>query len=287
LDEFIGLLKTTTPDLTKILVRKWMISAIEAVFSEKGFAAQGVLVIQGEQGTHKTTFIKSLVDPLLNAVKTGQLLDPSNKDSVLESSNYWIVELGELDSTFRKADIARLKAHITRDMDELRRAYARKSSHMARRTVFAATVNESRFFVDETGNRRWWVLSLTEAINTRHGLDMKAIWREVYELWQAGENSELDKETLALLNKENEQYSFLDPFEEKLDHHFYWDREPCQWLGATQVLDEIGYDKPTKADLKRMGDILAKRKLNKGTGRRRCSYHMPQRRPYNYIDNND
>lgn len=285
LDQFIGLLKTTNPELSKVLIRKWMISAVESVFSKRGFSAQGVLVIQGAQGTHKTTFVESLVDPLLNAVKTGQLLDPSNKDSVLESSNYWIVELGELDATFRKADIARLKAHITKSQDELRRAYARKSSHMARRTVFVATVNESRFFVDETGNRRWWVISLTEAINTRHGLDMQAIWREVYELWLNGETSQLDKDTFDALNESNQQYLFADPFEEKVDVSYYWDRSPCRWMNATEILEEIGYERPNKSDLKRMGDVLAKRNLQKGTGRRRYSYYMPQRKPYPVMEN--
>lgn len=275
LDQFISLLKTTNPELSKVLIRKWMISAVEAVFSERGFAAQGVLVIHGEQGTHKTTFIQSLVDPLLNAVKTGQLLDPSNKDSVLESSNYWIVELGELDATFRKADIARLKAHITKDQDELRRAYARKSSHMARRTVFVATVNESRFFVDETGNRRWWVISLTEAINTRHGLDMQAIWREVYDLWQAGETSDLDKETLAKLNEQNEDYLFIDPFEEKILSRFNQDRPNAQWMTTSDILESIGYDKPSKADATRASAKIKKLGYNQGQGKLRRHFNMP------------
>lgn len=285
LDEFIGLIKTTNDTLSRVLIRKWMISAIESVFSERGFSAQGVLVIQGAQGTHKTTFIESLIDPMLNAVKTGQLLDPSNKDSVLESSSAWIVELGELDATFRKADIARLKAHITKSQDELRRAYARRSSAMVRRTVFVATVNESRFFVDETGNRRWWVVSLTDSINTRHGLDMQAIWREVYELWKSGETSALDRNTFNALNESNQQYLFEDPFEEKVQTFYYWDRQPSRWLCASEILDEIGYDKPTKSDLKRMGDILARLGLKKGTGRKRYSYFIPQRKPYTVICN--
>ncbi len=278
-NRFLATIKTTDDNMSYLLLRKWMLSAVYALFNDTNFCAQGVLVIQGEPGTHKSSFIMSLVPQEMRAIKGGLSLDPSKKDDIFTSAEYWIAELGELDATFRKADIARLKSHITNDVDDVRRAYAIRNSRMIRRTVYAATVNESRFLVDTTGNRRWWTISITEPINTRHGLDMQQIWRSVYELYLKEEEPFLTKQEMLLLNENNKEYELLDPFYEKLITTFYWDHPPSVWMNSSQILNEIGYEKPNKADLKRMGDILSTQmKLRRGSGRLRYSYMMPDRK---------
>ena len=146
---------------------------------------------------------------------------------------------------------------------------------MARRSVLAATVNESRFLVDVTGNRRWWTISITEPINTRHGLDMQQVWRAVYELWKQGESPILLLNELEMLNGLNTEFEYLDPFELKLQEHFDDDWKNRIWMNATQVLDVIGYDKPNKSQTTQMGNILMKKGYEKGTGRLRYSYKMP------------
>jgi putative DNA primase/helicase len=280
--KFLTCIRTTNDDLSYVLIRRWMISAVTAAFSTGNFAPQGVLVIHGEQYTHKSSFIMSLAPKEFRAIKGGLILDPSKKDDVLTASQYWIAELAELDATFKKADSNRLKGFINLDEDSIRKPYAMKDSKMVRRTVFAATVNESKFLIDTTGNRRWWTVSITEPINTYHGLDMQQVWREIYEMYLHGESPNLSKQELQQLNSSNESYEYLDPFYEKFHNAFYWDRDPCQWMNASQVLSEMGYDKPSSGDLKRMGDILTKMKLQKGTGRLRYSYYVPQLKPYGY-----
>ncbi len=97
--------------LRNLLVRKWLLSAVAAVLMPRGFKARGVLTLQGDQGLGKTTWIVALVpDTLLRdcAVKVDHHLDASNKDSTLIAISHWMVEIGELDSSFRK-DVARLK----------------------------------------------------------------------------------------------------------------------------------------------------------------------------------
>src|SRR5690606_39387898 len=148
--------------------------------------AEGVLVFQGPQNLGKTSWLKSLAPRELRLIKDGMMLRPDDKDSVKQVCSFWLVELGELDSTFRRADIAQLKAFITQDTDVLRRPYARRESTYARRTVFFGSVNPREFLHDETGNRRYWTIEC-ESINSRHGLDMQQVWAEVLELWRAGE----------------------------------------------------------------------------------------------------
>jgi putative DNA primase/helicase len=110
---------------------RWLISGVAAVFMERGFQSQGVLTLTGRQGLGKTRWLKSLV-PNRDWIKDGVVLNPKDKDSVLQSVSRWIVELGELDATFKKADVAALKAFITMEEDVLRQAYAQKTDKYQR-----------------------------------------------------------------------------------------------------------------------------------------------------------
>jgi putative DNA primase/helicase len=134
----------------------------QVAHEKKGLSGAGVLTFVGEQGVGKTRAFKDLTADLPEIFHEGATLDPSNKDSVISSISHWIVELGELDSTFKKSEISQLKAFLTRDTDVVRRPYAKRDSTYPRRTVFAGTVNEYQFLHDTTGNRRFWPIEITQ-----------------------------------------------------------------------------------------------------------------------------
>lgn len=259
-DKFIGAIKTRDDEFSYKLVKRWMISAMAAAFSERGFSSQGVLVLQGAQNIGKTSWVKSLTPIGPEAIKEGLLLDPSNKDSIITASQTWIGELGELEGTFRKADNARLKGFITSSGDTIRFPYYRRNSYLARRTVFVATVNESKFLIDDTGNRRWWTIEVI-SIDLNHGLDMQQVWSEIYDIWKKqDERTWLSKDEMNELNQSNTEHELIDPFEELVLDMFDWD---TAWKGissiqmsATQVLFKLGYKSPTKAETYRMGKVL-------------------------------
>jgi predicted P-loop ATPase len=97
--------------LKEVLLYRWLISAIAAVLKPSAFRARGVLTLQGPQSIGKTAWINSLVsDPLLRemVIKLDHHLDAGNKDSILTAVSHWIVEIGELDSSFKKDTIAEL-----------------------------------------------------------------------------------------------------------------------------------------------------------------------------------
>lgn len=111
-------------ELKVVLMYRWLLSLVAAALVVSGFKARGVLTLQGTQSKGKTSWIGSLVpDELLRAmlVKGEFHLDGANKDSVLTAISHWIVEIGELDSSFKK-DIARLKAfsQVTETKSEFR-----------------------------------------------------------------------------------------------------------------------------------------------------------------------
>lgn len=245
--------------LRDVLIRRWMISAVAAAFRPNGVSAHGILVLQGDQYLGKTKWFKNLVPEELGVLKDGMILRPDDKDSVKQVCSFWLVELGELDATFRKSDIAQLKSFITNSSDVLRRAYARKESHFARRTVFFGSVNPREYLHDPTGNRRYWTIECAH-LNLDHGLDMQQVWAEVYAMYQAGEGYYLTPEEMAALNAHNEGFTVVDPVEERLQTRLDWqaDTDRWEWKTATEVLISVGVERPTQAEATKAAHYIRK-----------------------------
>lgn len=261
-----------TPDgrsLKDVLIRRWLISAIAGAFAPNGVSAHGILVFQGDQYLGKTMWFKQLVPEHLGLLQDGLMLNPSDKDSVKQAVSFWLVELGELDATFRKADVAALKSFVPRQKDVLRLPYAKKESEFARRTVFFGSVNPREFLHDPTGNRRYWTIECAHIdLEAQRQLDMQQVWAEVLTFYRAGETHLLTGDEIGALNAHNAEFQAIDPTEERLQTRLDWDAPESQWnwRTSTEILLSVGVDKPTIADATKGASIM--RKLNGGRGRR-------------------
>lgn len=262
-------------DLVTMLVSRWMLSAVAAILKDSGFWSKGVLVLQGDQSLGKSAWFKALLpDMQRDLIKVGATIDPANKDSVISAIGHWMVELGELDATFRKADIARLKAFISSDVDMLRRPYDRLDSKYLRRTVFFASVNPKHFLADDTGNVRWWTIPVTD-VNYNHDIDTQQLWAEVAQKYRDGEQWWLNRDEESMLEAVNSAHEAIDPVEEMILMRYEWG---CDRLAAftdrtaTQVLQDIGYDKPNKAQTTHCSNVL--RKLTKSDPKRKAKGNM-------------
>jgi putative DNA primase/helicase len=248
------------PGLKDTLLKKWALSAVAAALKPTGFKCRGVLTLQGPQNIGKTSWGMALVnDPVLReqVIKVDHHLDGSNKDSILGAVSHWIVEIGELDSSFKK-DIARLKGFLTSDFDKIRRPYARAESEYQRRTVFFATVNDHNFLVDQTGNSRWWTIAV-KSLNYQHKLDMQQVFAELAIDFYAGEQWWLtpdEEETLDLYNRNHRNVSVI---RELLEEHIDLNRKHEDGLPAMtpiKVLKMVGVDRPTNPQCKECSSIL-------------------------------
>lgn len=255
--------------LKEMLMRKWLVQAIAAAFEPDGIAAQGMLTFSGPQNIGKTTWFKKLAPESLNAVYTGHTLDVRSKDSCLIAIRYWIVELGEVDGTIRKSDMAALKSFITQSVDPIRRPYAMTESIYGRRTVFGASVNDELYLADPSGNRRFWTIPAV-AFGSFDGLDMQQVWAEVLTLWQAGERWYLSMGEAGDLGQHNDKFTAIDPIEERLTSGFPWGPEVAvwDWITATEALIRIGIKDPNKPQT-----ITASRVLQRLNGGNRKKSH--------------
>lgn len=262
-EEFFNTVKARNEKLKNTLIYKWALQAIAAAFTPDGIAAQGVLVFMGRQDLGKTSWLLSLLPPDMSIyAKDGAILRLDDKDSLLQAICYWLVELGELEATFKRSDIAQLKAFLTQKKDVVRTPYAKGASEYPRRTVFFASVNHKEFLHDTTGNRRFWTVEALE-INSRHGIDMQQLWREIYEDWREGHTYHLNQEEKDMLNENNESYESGDPIHDRISIAYNWDDMfiAKDWKTATQICDDIGIKNPTQADTRKTAAFI--RKLNK------------------------
>lgn len=251
------------PDwLKERLIYRWLLSAVAATLTDSSqrFSARGVLTLQGAQGIGKTSWIASLLPagPMRNDfIKRDHHMDGGNKDSILAAISHWIVEIGELDSSFKK-DVARLKGFLTNDCDKLRRPYARGESEYPRRTVFAATVNDDRFLVDNTGNTRWWTIPV-KALNYLHTIDMQQVFAELAMDFDHRKPWWLNAEEEAELAKVNLQHRTVSAVAERIAEHIDVDllsRGDGKFMTAIEVLKEIGIENPTNLQCREAGTEL-------------------------------
>jgi len=244
--------------LLALLMRRWLISAVAAAAKPAGFWSKGVLVFQGHQSLGKTSWFRSLMPSALrDLVKVDAHIDPKDKDTVISAVSHWLVELGELDGTLRKTDIARLKGFISQDVDQFRRPWGRTEEKFQRRTVFFASVNPEAFLADDTGNVRWWTIPVV-GINHAHGIDMQQVWAEVFTWFQADERWWLDRDEEAMLEASNARHEQADPVDELISAKYDFAHPTRRRLTATQVLQELGYLNPNKKQLNESGKPMRK-----------------------------
>jgi len=264
LDEFYATLKEGAgyPEkLKKILLHRWLLSAVAAAFMERGFKARGVLTLQGSQSIGKTSWVAALIpDAILQAevIKLDHHMDAGDKDAKIGALIHWIVEFGELDGSLKK-DIARTKGFITSASDKIRIPYARSPSNFPRRTVFCATVNDANFLVDQTGNSRWWTIAV-ESINYQHNIDMQQLWAQIKVEYEQGEQWWLTREEEKILETYNyDNHRTVSSVEEQLLPRLDLNRinEPgLEALTASDVLRRIGRKQVNNALARECGSLL-------------------------------
>ncbi len=240
LGEFYETLTTEYPAERDALLFRWLVTCV-AMAAQNGVDAAGCLVLQGGQDLGKTWWFRKLVPETEcpNVVRTDASLDTKDRDSKMQLLRYWIVELGEIDSTFRRSDISALKAFITAKQDDLRLSYARHDIRLPRRTALCASVNPHYYLHDDTGNRRYWTIPVT-AVNSYHTVNMQQLWAEVYMLYKEGEGwklTEQEKKYLAIINSNHE---LPDPIFELLAEKYDWNSiYTAQWKTAVQIARDL------------------------------------------------
>ena len=262
LEQFYSQIKSSDEFMTRLLFKKWFIQAVAAVYEDQGISGSGVIVLTGAQGAGKTRLFKDMTRDIPSVFLEGAILNPSDKDSVMIACSNWIVELGELDATFRKSDIAQLKGFLTKNKDLLRRPYARKESSFVRRTVFSGTVNDFHFLHDRTGNRRFWPVDIL-SIKRDDTINYQQFWAQIKTFYDAGETWHLSPSEMKQLTEYSEQFLLDDMAIEKLLKTYnFSDAVDWEALSMLDICRTINLENANLSDMQRLASAI--RRLNGG-----------------------
>lgn len=186
-------------------------------------------IIQGEQGTGKSTFVEHLT-PEPSFFREGVSFHYREKELIESILGAVHVEFGEI-AGLRRSNIDRLKAFITRRNDSnIRLAFERRPDSLMRRCIFVGTTNSVRPLPNDiSGNRRFLVVVIRGTLGTtgiRNWLTVNRnfLWAEALFMYHQGEKIYLDDEQEELQSHINLQFRDADLAVEDTLRSTHWRR---------------------------------------------------------------
>ena len=205
------IMKVKDDEFAVILVKKWLVGLVSRVLTP-GIKFDHVLTLVGGKGLGKTSFFEKITGEDYYSPHTGSLND---KDTLMKCHKKIVVELGEVEAVFRKTDIEEMKCFITTREDDFRIPYGCESLRHKRRFVLGASANSGDFLREPDGNRRFWIIKITDKIDfLRLETERDTIMRAACILRAAGEKIYLSDEETTINNGRNKLHVDIPLLEE-------------------------------------------------------------------------
>ncbi|SBW01621.1 conserved hypothetical protein [uncultured Dysgonomonas sp.] len=186
-DRLLQTVEVSNPDKWKEYILKWLIGVVANAMSDVGCQNHTCLVLTGEQGKFKTTWLDHLCpDPLKSYLFTGKI-DPQGKDVLTLIAEYLFINIDDQLRALNKRDENELKNLITTPAVKYRRpydTYIEEYSHLA---SFMASVNGNDFLTDPTGSRRFLPFEVIRIdIDKALSINMDHVFSEIMYLYRQG-----------------------------------------------------------------------------------------------------
>ena len=213
--------------LNRAFGARWLISAVARIM-RPGAKADHMLILEGPQGTFKSTALKVLAG---EDWFTDELAEIGSKDAGLQMLGVWIIEIAEQDAISR-AEVSRIKSFLTRTTDRYRPPYERYVISVPRQCVFAGSVNPDTYLRDETGNRRFWPVRVGRVDIDGLRRDRDQLWAEAVVRFREGARWWLDDPDLVAAAKTEQEARYQGDA---------WDARIDRWLTNERRRVNQGY----------------------------------------------
>ena len=204
------------------VTHKMLVAAVARIF-EPGCKFDNMLVLVGPQGIGKSTLLRQLSRGWFN----DSVKDMRGKTAYEAIQGTWFVEFGEL-AAQKRSEVEEVKGFLSAQSDSFRAAYGRRVTTYQRQCVFFGTTNEFTFLQDDTGNRRFWPVVVSEGRQRLTDYDIDQIWAEAVELYKAKESLELSQAAAAKATEKQAAHMWVSEktglVMEYLDRHL-----PVNW----------------------------------------------------------
>ena len=240
---------------------KWLVAVVANAIDDRECRNHTCLVLTGEQGKFKTTFLDLLCPPALHGYSYTGKIYPQEKDTLTYVGQNLIINIDDQLKTLNKRDENELKNLITCPMVKYRMPYDKHVEEPPHMASFVASVNGNDFLTDPTGSRRFLpfeVLSID--INRARAVSMDAVYAEAKSLLQSGYRYWFNDEEIAELYRESEAFQVQTAEMELLLRCFELPttNSDCSYLTTTEILTYLGAYTRQPLTAKRMGEALKK-----------------------------
>ena len=133
---------------------KWLVAVVANTMDDRECRNHTCLVLTGEQGKFKTTFLDLLCPPKLHGYSYTGKIYPQEKDTLTYIGQNLIVNIDDQLKALNKRDKNELKNLITCPMVKYRMPYDKYVEEYPHLASFVASVNGNDFLTDPTGSRR-------------------------------------------------------------------------------------------------------------------------------------
>ena len=251
---------------------KWLVAVVANAMDDRECRNHTCLVLTGDQGKFKTTFLDLLCPPALHGYSYTGKIYPQEKDTLTYIGQNFIVNIDDQLKALNKRDENELKNLITCPMVKYRMPYDKYVEEHPHLASFVASVNGNDFLTDPTGSRRFLpfeVLSID--INKAKAISMDTVYTEAKALLKSGFRYWFDDDEIAELYKASEDFQvqtaemelLLCCFEKPTE-----DNPNCTYMTTTEIITYLGYYTHHSLSLKHMGEALKRSGFEKVSKRR-------------------
>ena len=240
---------------------KWLVAVVANAMDDRECRNHTCLVLTGEQGKFKTTFLDLLCPPALHGYSYTGKIYPQEKDTLTYIGQNLIVNIDDQLKALNKRDENELKNLITCPMVKYRMPYDKYVEEHPHLASFVASVNGNDFLTDPTGSRRFLpfeVLSID--IERAKAISMDNVYAEAKALLKSGFRYWFDDDEIAELYRESEDFQVQTAEMELLLRCFEKPTEDESYLlmTTTEILTYLGIYTHQPLVAKRMGEALKK-----------------------------
>ena len=254
---------------------KWLVAVVANAIDDRECRNHTCLVLTGEQGKFKTTFLDLLCPPALKGYSYTGKIYPQEKDTLTYIGQNLIVNIDDQLKALNKRDENELKNLITCPMVKYRMPYDKYVEEHPHLASFIASVNGNDFLTDPTGSRRFLPFEvLAIDIERAKEISMDAVYTEAKALLNAGFRYWFNDEEITELYKESEDFQVQTAEMELLLRCFEKpteDNPHCTYMTTTEILAYLGVYTHQPLTLKRMGEALKRAGFEKVSKRREGS----------------
>ena len=253
---------------------KWLVAVVANAMDDRECRNHTCLVLTGEQGKFKTTFLDLLCPPALHGYSYTGKIYPQEKDTLTYIGQNLIVNIDDQLKALNKRDENELKNLITCPMVKYRMPYDKYVEEHPHLASFVASVNGNDFLTDPTGSRRFLpfeVLSID--IEKAKRISMDNVYAEAKALLKSGFRYWFDDDEIAELYRESEDFQVQTAEMELLLRCFEkpTEDESYSLMTTTEILTYLGVYTHQPLVAKRMGEALKKAGYIKVSKRRNGS----------------